>query len=316
MKRPRIQFSILCACALLLALSAAALAAEKAPPAKARFQGPPDGWSTFIRGGAVNQFDTDIDDGGSFGIQRFYVQGGATYTWERRHSVSLALGYGRDEYDFNGAAGFGAMSPWKDIHGVDVAVPVRYGLNSNWTAFVIPSVRVNAEDGAETGDATTGGVLGGAAYRFGDRLTLGPGFGLVSQIEDDMEVFPILLIDWRITDTVSLTTGRGVGATLGPGLQLLWAPNRNWEFSFGGRYERLRFRLDKDGPAPEGVGDDRSFPLFAGIRYSFTPLFQVSVVGGAEFGGELLMEDRNGNLVQKTGYETAGFLGGTINLRF
>ncbi len=316
MKRQRHLFGALGACVLLLAYAMTAHGAEKSASAAARFQGPPDGWSTFVRGGAVNQFDTDIDDDGGFGTQRFYFQGGATYTWDRRNSVSLALGYGRDGYHFDGSSGFGALSPWEDIHGVDVAVPVRYGLNRKWTAFVVPSVRVNAEDGAETGDATTGGVLGGAAYRVGDRLTLGPGIGVVTQIEDDVEVFPILLIDWRITDAISLTTGRAVGATLGPGLQLVWAPDRNWEFSFGGRYERLRFRLDKDGPAPEGVGDDRAFPMYAGFRYSFTPLFQVSVIGGVELGGELLLEDRNGNLVRKSGYGTAGFLGGAINLRF
>jgi hypothetical protein len=304
------------AAALILFLHLPGLAQDNPNQGPPRFQGPPDGWMFFTRGGGVNQFDTGIDSGGSFGVQRLYLQGGATYTWDRRHSVSLAAGYGRDAYSFEGSTGFGALNPWEDIHGVDLSMAVRYSLDGGWTVFAVPSVRISAEDGADTEDATTGGILGGAAYRFSDRLTIGPGIGAVSQIEDSMEVFPILLIDWRITDTVSLTTGRGVGATLGPGLQLLWAPNPQWEFSLGGRYERLRFRLDKDGPAPEGVGDDRSFPLFAGIQYRFSPRARLSLIGGMEFGGELMLEDRSGNLVQKTGNDAAGFLGGAFSLRF
>ncbi|MFH1982292.1 MAG: TonB-dependent receptor [Pseudomonadota bacterium] len=293
-----------------------AIAAEKTASGTGRFQGPPDGWTTFVRGGAVHQFDTDMDSGGRFSSRRLYVQGGATYTWERRHSVSLALGYGHDHYGFTGAAGFGALAPWEDVHSVDVSMPVRYGLDRRWTVFAVPSLRFNGEDGAASGDAVTAGLLGGAAYRVSDRLTIGPGIGGVSQIEDPVDFFPILLIDWRITDTLSLTTGRGVGATLGPGLQLVWAPDRQWVLSLGGRYERLRFRLNKQGPEPEGVGEDRSFPLFGGITYRFNPSLQVSLLGGTELAGELLLEDRDGNLIRKTDYDPAGFVGGAISLRF
>lgn len=303
-------------CALAAWGSAAAVSAAEAPGGKGRVQGPPDGWATFVRGGAIYQFDTDMDTGGSFGARRLYVQGGAAYTWDRRHSVSLGLGYGRDRYDFSGAAGFGASPPWEDVHSVDVSAAVRYGLTRQWTLFAVPSIRFTAEDGAAVGDAATGGLLGGALYRFSDRLSIGPGMGGVSQIEDSVDFFPILLIDWRITDTLALTTGRGVGATLGPGLQLLWTPNRQWTVALGGRYERLRFRLTDSGPAPEGVGEDRAFPVFCGATYRLSPMVQVSVLGGTEFGGELLIEDRDGNLLRKTGYSTAAFIGGTFSFRF
>jgi hypothetical protein len=297
-------------------VSVTVMAAETGPPPPARFQGPPDGWSAFARGGSVYQFDVNMDGGGSFSARRLYVQGGVTRTWERRHSVSLALGYGHDRYDFSGAAGFGAPAPWRDVHSVDVSVPVRYGVDRRWTVFAVPSARITAEDGASTGDAATYGALGGATYRVSDRLTIGPGLGVVSQIEDSADVFPILLIDWRITDTVSLTTGRGVGATLGPGLQLVWTPDRQWTLSVGGRYERLRFRLDDSGPAPEGIGEDRAFPLFAGVSYRFNPMIQVSLLGGTELGGELSLEDRDGNLVRKTDHDAAAFIGGALSLRF
>ena len=40
--------------------------AEETPSEEAPY--PSEGWSTFIRGGYVHQFDTDIDDGGDFSV--------------------------------------------------------------------------------------------------------------------------------------------------------------------------------------------------------------------------------------------------------
>ena len=37
-------------------------------------------------------------------------------------------------------------------------------------------------------------MLGGAAYRFSDRLSIGPGLGIFSDIEDDADLFPILRV--------------------------------------------------------------------------------------------------------------------------
>ena len=69
------------------------------------------GWSVFTRGGYVYQMDTDIDNGGSFSVNRFFVQGGPTYVSDGGTSISLAVGYGFDGYDFSGDTGFGSLNP-------------------------------------------------------------------------------------------------------------------------------------------------------------------------------------------------------------
>jgi hypothetical protein len=33
------------------------------------------GWSPYIQGGALHQFDTDIDDGSRFNVIRYFIQG-------------------------------------------------------------------------------------------------------------------------------------------------------------------------------------------------------------------------------------------------
>lgn len=274
------------------------------------------GWSVFTRGGYVHQMDTDIDNGGSFSVNRFFVQGGPTYVSDKGTSISLAVGYGFDGYNFSGNTGFGGRNPWEDIHSLRFSIPLRWKINEQWTGFVSPTIRFTGEKEADFDNALTGGGFAGFSYRYGDRLTIGPGVAVLTQLEDSTRVIPILIINWKITDTLSLNTGRGIGATLGPGLTFDWRPSRAWSFSIGGRYERLRFRLDEEGTVPNGIGDDRSFPIFGGIVYSFTPMVRIGVLGGVEVGGELRLEDENGNTIIKENHDPAGFLGITFSARF
>lgn len=278
--------------------------------------GPKVGWSTFLRGGYVHQFDTHIDHGGSFSVNRLFIQGGLTYAPDYRRSISLALGYGFEGYDFSVDRGFASLRPWEDINSFRINTPVRWGFNRKWSVFVIPSLRFTAENGADLEDAASGGGFAGFAYRFSDRLTIGPGIGVVTQLEDDATVFPVVIIDWKITDRLNLSTGRGLGATLGPGLTLSWQATHTWNFSLGGRFERLRFRLDEHGIAPKGIGDDRSFPLFGGVVYRFSRQARASLVGGVKLGGELRLEDEKGRRITKEDYDPAGFVGFTFSLRF
>ncbi len=274
------------------------------------------GWSLLTRGGYVHQMDADIDSGGSFSVNRFFVQGGPAYGFDKGAQISLAVGYGFDGYDFSGDAGLGGKKPWDDIHTLRFSAPLRWEMNERWTGFVSPTVRFAGEAGAEFDDAITGGGFTGVSFRFSDRLTIGPGVGVLTRLEDSVQVIPVLIIDWKITDTLSLNTGRGIGATLGPGLTLNWRPSRAWSFTVGGRSESLRFRLDENGTAANGVGSDRSFPVFGGIEYSFSPMVRISVLGGAAFGGELRLEDEDGHEITEEDYDPTGLLGVAFSARF
>jgi hypothetical protein len=279
-------------------------------------RGPKVGWSTFLRGGYVHQFDAEIDSGGSFSVDRLVIQAGLTHATDYRRSISLALGYSFYGYDFSGESGLASLCPWKKIDSFRVSTPARWGFNKQWTVFVIPTLRFVGESGANLEDAASGGGFAGFSYRFGGRLTIGPGIGVITQIADNASVFPVLVINWKITDRLSLETGRGLGATLGPGLTLNWKASNKWNFSLGGRFERLRFRLDKESVAPKGVGEDSAFPLFGGVVYSFSPRSSASLVGGVELDGQLRLEDERGNRIAEENHDPAGFAGFTFRFRF
>jgi len=131
-----------------------------------------------------------------------------------------------------GEPGLAGGAPWENVRDARISAPLFWRPNRDWSLFAIPTVRWNAETGASLGDGVNGGLLAAASYRVNDRLSIGPGVGFFSEIEDDADWFPVLAIDWRLTDTLSITTGRGFAASRGPGLSMKWEPNNRWAVCF------------------------------------------------------------------------------------
>jgi outer membrane receptor protein involved in Fe transport len=294
---------------LLLALAMPATAAE-------RTQRSDSPWTWTLNAGAVYQSRTSLDSGGDMSAGRAFVSGGVGRVFAGRWRVGAALGYGQEHYNFSGSSGFGGLDPWDRIRELRISVPLQYFANEHWTVYTIPSLRFNAESGASLSDGSNGGLLAGAAYKISDTLSIGPGLGVFSEIEDSTSVFPVVIIDWKITDTLSLETGSGFAASRGPGLQLKWQYSPRWQFALGGRYEKTRFRLDDSGPAPDGVGQDKAFPLFALAEFAVSSDITLSLLGGAELAATLRLEDESGDLISKSDLSTAPFLGATMQVKF
>lgn len=269
-------------------------------------------WTFTMDAGYIDQQDTDIDRGGSFSVDRSYIAVGADYAFGRGNSAGLSLEYGNHDYSFDRMR----IMPWEEVHAFTLSAPIRKVLNEKWSLFALPSVRANYEDGASASDGVTGGLLAGASYKVSDRLYIGPGLGISSELEDDLNIFPILLIRWQINDTLVLRTGRGMGASQGPGLVLDWQATEKWKLSLGTRYERLRFRLDDRGFAPDGVGEESGVPVYLGVTYKFCDAAELSVYAGVKFAGSLEIENSSGDTLYKSDYDTASFFGVSWSSKF
>lgn len=297
-------------CAGLLLLASTTLASAGQPP---RGESP---WRWTGQAGMLSQSESSLDTGGDVQVNRFFIEGGGAKGLAGGWRLGFSIGYGEDDYDFSGSVGFGGLDPWGRIRDLRVSAPIQYALNDAWMLYGIPSLRFNAETGASLDDGQTAGLLAGAAYRVSERLTIGPGLGVFSELEDNTSVFPILIIDWKITDKLSLETGRGFAASRGPGLQLRWAYSPSWQFALGGRYEKTRFRLDDDGVAAGGVGEDTAVPLFALAEFAFSPDAKIGIFGGTEVGGRLRLEDASGRLIGESDLSNAPFFGASFQTNF
>lgn len=292
----------------LQAWAATALVLAGIGPASAQM---PDRPLLFaVDGLAATQGDADLDGGGSFTASRLFARVGGLYTFDGG-SLGLFLGAGQIDYDFSGAA-----APWSKVRDEAVSLPLRLTAGQA-EIFVAPGLRFDYEDGADREDGRTWGAFFGVAWRFSDSLTLGPAFGAFTEVEsDDLDVFPAILVDWQITERARLSTGPTIGATQGPGLAVDYALTDDLRLGVAGRYENIRFRLNDEGPAPGGVGQDESFPLVLTLDYEPFPGSRLAAFAGAELGGRLRLEDASGALIETRDYDPAPILGLTFRVGF
>lgn len=302
-----LPFTRLAAASLILALASPALAVTP----------PQNGWSFTLDGGFAVQYDSDIDGAeGSFELDRTFLALGAAYRWNYRNSIGLAVGGGRTDYRFNDASGEETVGPWDEVEDMRISVPMSFALGQTSTLFVIPTVRYNGEDDASSSDSQTFGLYGGAAWRLSEDLTIGPGIGVFSRIEDSTRVFPILIIDWDIGERWNLSTGRGLAASQGPGLTLNYQLSPSWELGLAGRYEEIQFRLDDQSAAPGGVGEELSLPIVFTAAWSPSEQVRMGLFAGVELMGELTLYDENGKTLESRDFDPAPLMGATVEFKF
>jgi hypothetical protein len=300
---------------ILTLLSSTAPAAEEGrPPEKSAPPGPILSFS--FGGGAVLRPAADLEEGGDVAVTRLDLRPGIKAFISRDLQVAFGLGYSLDRYDFDGKRGLAAAEPWDDVETLRFTAFSRYRIDDRWTLFGAPSIRASAERGADLSDGFTWGVFAGASFKAGDTLTIGPGAGVFTDIEDRVTVFPFLLVDWTFADRWSLGTGRGYAASRGPGLALTWAFADEWKTSLGIRWERRRFRLDDDAIAPDGIGQEESLPISLALTHEFSRASSITLLAGMSLAGSLSLHDERGHRLTREDRDPAPFVGLTFSLEF
>ncbi|MDB4705670.1 DUF6268 family outer membrane beta-barrel protein [Verrucomicrobia bacterium] len=274
------------------------------------------GWYQSFETGALHQIETEMDTAGDFGVSRFMARASISYRKDFLNSTSLSFGYAHTSYQFNALTGPWAPEPWGGVHTMSLSAPIRRSFGSNWMLLAIPSIRTISEDNADLGQSIVGGIITGMSYQVRPGLSIGPGFGVLTQLEDSVNVFPIVLVDWAISKKFKLQTGRGFGASQGPGLVLSYALNDSWNLMVGGRMERFRLRLNSNGRVPNGVGQDRKASVSFGAQYAMGKVGFITLYTGFNLSGELELNDASGNELAATDYDSTPFVGLNASIRF
>lgn len=273
----------------------------------------PLGWLGLSDGLVLWQGGADLDGGGSFSARRYVLRIGGLYTFPNRVSAGIVSSGGQTDYDFGNAV----VAPFGDVNEYRISLPVRFPVGDRAQALIVPSFRYDYEDGAASSDGFTWGAFGGISWQLSETLSIGPAVGIYSQLgDDDLDIFPALLIDWEFAPRWSLATGTAPGSTEGPGLSLSYQVTDEVKLSLAGRYENLQFRLDNTGLAPGGVGEDRSFPLVLAVDYSPAIFFRATAFLGAKLGGTMKVRNAAGTVVNEQDYDPAPVAGFAFRLFF
>ncbi len=281
-------------------------------PIPVRFQRPP-ALSASVR--YIFQPSADLDSAGDFETHQAGVNLVKRMRLSDKDQVAISLGYIWNDYSWNSETSTLRADPWSSVHFMSLGASYRRVINDDWTFFGIPNLRLAGESDADAEDTIMGGGIFGVTYEVNDRLSIGPGFGLMTQLEDDAALFPVVFVQWKFADEWSVGTTGGSGAALGPGLQLNWAPtNKPYRANLGANFEQLRFRLDSNAPQRNGIGQDQAVRLGADFHWIPGPAVDLSAMVGVKLGGEISIEDSRGNEWRSEDYDPAPYFG--IGARF
>jgi len=264
---------------------------------------------------AYHEFETGLDQGGDFSVTGALASLDVLHQFTPAFAAGVSLRYGYENWDFNSTPGAFGNTPWGDIHRPSVGFVFTYAPNDDLRFLAVPTVQWAYEQGASTGDALMGGAIFAATRRFSPTLSLGFGVGVFDEL-DKTEVFPFVLVDWQINERLRLGNPFRAGPAGGAGLELAYTFSDTWEVAAGGTWRSYRFRLDRDGPYPDGIGESRGVPLFLRTSYSVTRDARLDFLAGVVVGGKLKVMDRNGNDIAEDDYDAAPIVGITLRTRF
>ncbi len=262
------------------------------------------------------QFETDLDDDGDYSVFRSGARLNIGSQLSDSVGLNLRLRYRHDDFDFSDDAFGLTESPWSGIHTVGIDAMFQVGVSDELRLFFGPSVQSAWESGADFDDGITIGGTIGFSYRVTDDLTLGLMAGIRDEIEDDVDVIVLPLVEWDISDHWRIGSVGGPSSFLVSGVQLSYRPDDSWLFGLGAGYSRNRFRLDDDGVAPDGVGEESGVPIWFGIGYRPSNTTELDFIAGLLIGGELRLEDDHGRTIETEDTDPAPFIGVAARFRF
>ena len=279
-------------------------------------------FSWNVSGGDIYQFETDINGGGGYSVNRTFLGAGVEFKYSPALTLDFDIGMEWDNYDFSGKGSFSAPpaeDPWGSVFDLTLSAVSRWRLDDKWRMILGGFIRWSGENDADFGKAFSGGGVFGGAYVFSDDLSLGATALVTTQIEDGLLWIPSPIVDWRINRQLFISNMRGpVTYPASLGLEIIYYLNEDMNISFGGRYEYRRFRLNDDGPAAirDGVGGERTFPVW--FRFEWRPMEQIRlhVLAGVNFGQRLELENSRGSTLSRQDTDPSPFIGCFLGFRF
>lgn len=269
-----------------------------------------------VSAGGMYMFETSIDAGGDFEVARGSISVGAESRIQRDLILNLGFGFEFSSYNFSGDTALGGPDPWGDVQTFDLAGILRWEVSDDWSLFGGPVFQFSRESGADFGDSFTGGGIAGATFMPHPDLVIGGGIGVITRLEDSVRAFPVLLIDWHITSNLRLSSTTPSLAARYTGLEFIYDLGGGWETGVGGAYDYHRFRLDDDGIAPEGVGEESSIPLWVRLGYGTGDNFSFNLYAGINFNGELNLDDAAAEPITEESFDSAIIVGASASITF
>ena len=269
-------------------------------------------WVVSLSGAGTHQFSTDLrGNPGSYQVSRLRSGVGVGYRLNDDLRLTLDVGSEVSWYDFDNATTVlpPSAKPFHVMYDTTINPGAVYSIDKEWFVFVGGILQLSGERQADVGDSFTGGGFIGAGYKVDENLTLSFGLLAKTSLEDDVEAFPIIGVNWKITEKLRFAT-RGLGATLSLKVS---EPFTVFIEAF---YESREFRLSDESFLRKGVVRDRQIPVAVGVTWLPVPSFSLTVRGGVVAYQQFDILNQDGNRQNRFRSAPTGFVGIKGEFRF
>ena len=259
--------------------------------------------------------DADLDGGGELGFRQTNFGIGADWSLGRGEALGLSLGVGLVDYDFSGNPAIIGSDAWGRVTELDLGMNWRRPVGESGMLFIAPNLGVARGEGADWGDSLRFGLIASYGVRVSRTLTFGIGAGIFTGLEETSG-FPVLLVNWQISESWRLGNSFNSGPSGPAGLELAYSFSPGWEVALGGGWRSDRFRLDENGSNPNGIGEVEGVPVYLRLSWAAEDGLSLGVFGGLYASGEVTTETEGGFELAEDDLDSTPFFGISASLPF
>lgn len=282
-------------------------------------------WRGRVESDFRTEFKTKTDGGDEFETWRVGLAGEFGGPVNESILVGVHTGYRYTHYEFhrnnppNIPSVYGSSElprdPWGAVNTFDITPNTTILVGDRFSVIAAVPIRYSGETGARR-NGFAAGISSLVRWQVTDNFRFGVGIGVTSQLEDDAETFPLVSLDWQITDSLDFRTE---GSWMqGGNAMLVWGANKAIRLTVSAGYERNRFRLDDNGfrSDRDGIGEVTAVPVEAGIRFRLYDGAFFDFRFGLGVAGKLRVEDDDGHKLYEEDYDPAPRLSLGLTLPF
>jgi hypothetical protein len=257
----------------------------------------------------------DFDQGGQARLESLQASFGISHDLNQQHNLGFNIQLAREAWHFEQSP-WKVAEPWQQLERMSFSLPYRYTSQGGWIFSVAADATNSKEKNAEAKESWIYGMNAYMAHAFSPTLLLGVGAGVYRQLEKTTG-FPFLIINWKITPSLTLANPFTVGPVGPAGLELSWAITPQIDIGAGGAMRQFQYRLAKSNPlAANGVLEEQYAPLFLHAAYKLQSNWRIDAYTGVAVGGKFSILDSNGHELSSEKAKKMPFLGFALNGRF
>lgn len=271
---------------------------------------------TNLSAAQIHVQEADLSSGGQASVDASQLSFSHTWALDKTNMLGLQLRAEQEDWSFQGSTRFPA-APWGKVQRYGLGLSYMRGLGDGWQLMLSPRADWAGEEGAESGDSASYGLMSGGFKVFGPGQRVGFGLSVARGLDDDLEAFPFILVDWRFNERWRLFNPLGLGPSGPAGLELAYRFNDSLELGLGGSWRNARFRLASDNAVSAGgIGRVSYVPMFLHLSWKPIPRLSLDAYAGMLLSGRLEVEDRSGNSMIKEDLENTPMLALAASFRF